>query len=62
MCRELEEQKTKEALELLGREDKLVKLENARDRARMIQGMELSGAGGHVSGSLDSSSFDSCSP
>ena len=40
---ELEEQKTKEALEPLRRKHKLVKLENERERARMIQGMELSG-------------------
>ena len=55
---ELEEQKSQEALELLGREHKLVNL----DRARMIQGMELSGAVGQFSGALDSSALDSCSP
>ena len=59
--KELEEQKTKEALELLGRKHKLVKLENERDRARMIQEMELSGAVGHLPGAVDSSSLDSCS-
>ena len=37
--KELEEQKTKEALEQMGRKHKLVKFENGRDRARMIQGV-----------------------
>ena len=39
-----------------------VKLDYERDRARMTQGMELSGAEGDSSGALDSSSWDSCSP
>ena len=43
---ELEEQKTKEALELLGRKHKLGKLEKKRNRARMEQGMRPSGAEG----------------
>ena len=60
--KELQGQKTKEALELLGRQHKLVNSENERDRARMIQGIELSGAVGNFSGALDSSSLDCCSP
>ena len=60
--KELEEQKTNEALEQLGRKHKLGKMENERNRARMLQGMELSGAEGDFSGAFDSSSFDSCSP
>ena len=47
----------KKALEPFGRKHKLVNLENERDRARMIQGMELSGAVGDFSGALDSSSL-----
>ena len=39
--KELEEQKTKEALELVRRKHKLVKLEGERERATMIQVMEL---------------------
>ena len=31
------------------------------DRARMLHGMEVSGAVGDLSGALDSSSLDSCS-
>ena len=57
---ELEEQKTKEALELLGRKHKFVKLDN--ELARMIQEMELSGTVGDFSGALDNSSLHSCSP
>ena len=60
--KELEEQKTTEALELLGSLHKLVKLENERDRARMIHEMVLSGAVGDFSGALDNFSLDSCSP
>ena len=41
--KELEEQKTKEALEHVKRKHKMVKWEGERERARMIQGMELSG-------------------
>ena len=40
---ELEGQKTREALEQLGRKHKLVKLENERDRTRMIQGWSFQG-------------------
>ena len=58
---ELEEQKTREALELVQGKHKLVKWESERERARMLQGMELSGAVGHCSGGLDNSSFGSCS-
>ena len=60
--KELEGQKTKEALELVKRKHKLVKWEGERDRGRMIQGMELSGVVDDVSRALDSSSLDSCSP
>ena len=60
--KELEEQKTKEALELVRRKHKLFKLEGERERERMIQEMELSGAVGDFSGALDNSSLDSCSP
>ena len=35
--KEFEEQKSKEALELLGRKHKLLKLEKERDRVRMLQ-------------------------
>ena len=58
--KELEEQKTKEALELVKRKHKLVNWEGDRERARMIQVMELSGAVGHCPGALENSSFGSC--
>ena len=60
--KELEEQKSKEVLELLGRKHKLVKLEKERDRARMLQEREPSGAEGDSNVATDSSSFCSCSP
>ena len=44
--KELEEQNTKETLELVKREHKMVKWEDERERARMLQGMELSRAAG----------------
>ena len=56
--KELEEQKTREALELVQRKHKLVTWEGGRERARMPQRMELSGAVGHCSGAF---SFGSCS-
>ena len=59
--KELEEQKTKEALELVKRKHKLVNWEGDREWARMIQGMELSGAVFHCPGALENSSFGSCS-
>ena len=59
--KELEEQKTKWALELSGRKHKLGKFENKRNRARMLQGRELSAAEGGFSGACDSSFFGSCS-
>ena len=52
----------KEALELVRRTHKLVKLEGERERARMTQEMELSGAVGDFTWALDNSSLDSCSP
>ena len=57
---ELEEQKSKEALELLGRKHKLGKLKKERDRARMLQEREPSGAEGDFNVATDSSSFCSC--
>ena len=60
--KELEEQKSKEVLELLGRKHKLGKLEKERDRARMLQEREPSGAEGDFNVATDSSSFCSCSP
>ena len=61
--KELEDQKTKEALELLGRKHKLGKLEKERNRARMLQGMEPSvGRRCFFFGASDSSSLGSCSP
>ena len=41
--KELEEQQTREALELVQRKHKLVTSEGERERAGMLQGMELSG-------------------
>ena len=49
--KELEEQKTREALELVQIKHKLTS-EGERERARMLQGMELSGAVGHFSEGL----------
>ena len=40
---ELKKKRAKEALELMGGTHKLEKLENERHRARMLQGLELSG-------------------
>ena len=51
----------REALELAQRKHNLVKWEGERERARMLQGMELSGAVGHFSRALDNSSFRSSS-
>ena len=47
--KELEEQKTRETLELLQRKQKLVKWEGERERerARMLQRLKSSGAAGH---------------
>ena len=59
---ELEEQKTKEALEQLGSKHKLGRLEQEGNRARMLQAMEPSGVEGGFTGATDSSSFCSCSP
>ena len=50
--KELEEQKTQEALELVKRKPKLVKWEGAQERARMLQGMDLSRAASHFSRAL----------
>ena len=52
---ELEEQKTKEALELVKRVHKLVKWEGEREASKDDTGMGLSGAVGHCSGALDNS-------
>ena len=41
--KELEDQKTKEALELEQRRHKLVEWEGERERARMLQRLELAG-------------------
>ena len=62
MLKELEEQKTREALELIQRKHKLLKWEGERERARMLQRMELSGAVRHCSGAFHNSSFGSSSP
>ena len=59
--KELEEQKTKEALELVQRKHRLVKWDGERERARMLQRLESSGAVGQWSGAFDNSSFGSCS-
>ena len=59
--KELEEQKTKEALELVHRKHKLIKLEGERERARTLQRLESSRAIGQWSGVHDNSSFGSCS-
>ena len=60
--KELEEQKSIEAVELLGRKYKLRKLEKGRDRARILQQWEPSGAEGGFAVATDGSSFCSCSP
>ena len=59
--KELEEQKTKEALELLGMKHKLVKSEGERERARTLQRLDASRATGPWSGAHDNSSLGSCS-
>ena len=59
--KELEEQKTREALELVQCKHRLVNWDGDRERARMLHRMELSGAVGHCSGAFDNSSFGSCS-
>ena len=56
-----EEQKTKEALELVQRKHKLIKWEGERERARTLQRLESSGAIRQWSGVHDNSSFGSCS-
>ena len=53
---------SKASLELLGRKPKLGNLEKERDRARMSQEGEPSGAEGDFSVATDSTSFCSCSP
>ena len=53
---------SKEALELLGCKHKLGNLEKERDRARMSQERDPSGAEGDFSVATDSTSFCSCSP
>ena len=58
---ELEEQRTKEALELVQKKHKLIKWEGERERARTLQGLEASRAIGPWSGAHDNSSFGSCS-
>ena len=60
--KELEEQKSKEALDLLGDEHKLGKLKKERDRARMLQGREPPAAEGDFTIATGCSSFCSCSP
>ena len=59
---QLEEQRSKEALELLGRKHKFGKLEKRRNRVRVLQESEPSGAEGDVIVASDSPSFCSCSP
>ena len=59
--KELEEQKTKEALELVQRKHKLIKWEGERERARTLQRLESSRAIGQWSRAQDNSSFRSCS-
>ena len=54
---ELEEQKTKEVLEQLGRKHKLGRLEKERNRARMLQAMEPSGVEGGFTGAVGSPPF-----
>ena len=53
--KELEEQKTKESLELVQRKYKLIKWEGERERARMLQRLESSRALGQWSGVHDNS-------
>ena len=60
--KELEEQKSKEALELFGRKLKLEKLEKERGRARILQQWEPSGAESGFAVATDGSSFSSRSP
>ena len=59
--KELEEQRTKEALELFQRKHKLIRWEGDRERARTLQRLEASRAMGPWSGAHDNSSFGSCS-
>ena len=59
--KELDEQRTKEPLELVQRKHKLIKCEGERERARMLQRLESPRAGGQWSGNHDNSSFGSCS-
>ena len=62
--KELEEQKTREALELVQRKHKLVKWEGEREKARMLQRFDSSRAVGQWSRAHDNStyvSFPSCS-
>ena len=57
----MEEQKTKEALELVQRKHKLIKCESERKRARTMHRLEASRAIGPWSGGHDYSSLGSCS-
>ena len=59
--KELEEQRTKEALELVQRKHKLIKWEGERERARTLQRLEGSRAIGPWSGAHDNSSCGLCS-
>ena len=61
LLQELEEQKIREALELVQRTHRLVKWEGVWARARMLQRLESSRAVGQWSGAHDNSSFGSCS-
>ena len=58
---ELEEQRTREALELVQRKHNFVKWEGERERTRTLQRLEASSATGSWSGAHDNSSFGSCS-
>ena len=55
--KELEEQRTKEVLELVQKKRKLIKCEGERERARILQRLEASRAVGPWSGAHDNSSF-----
>ena len=59
--RELEEQKTKDTLELVQRKAKLIKWEGERERARTLQRLESSRAARQWSGVHHNSSLGSCS-
>ena len=57
----MEEERTKEALELVQRKHTLIKWEGERDRARTLQRFESPRGMGQSFGVHDNSSFDSCS-